>query len=160
MVMPPVPPVDVYERAIQDFARVERMGLIDVGERSRAVALSIEVLRTYLSARVTAAKLALTSEEVASAVRKDERIPESQLSTLLRESDVIKFARPVVSAADALHIHREAQSMVNVIEEAERARLKTLQAEREKALQTETDARKQDEAHARRKSRRPKAGAS
>lgn len=156
----PPAPVNVYERAIQDFARVERMALIDVGERSRAVALSIEVLRTYLAARVSAAKLSLTSEEVTHVVRNDARIPEAQLSALLLESDVMKFARPGVTAVQALHIHREARRVVDVIEEAEQIRVKALQAAQEKAKQQEAETRKRDEERARRKSRRPKAGAS
>lgn len=155
---PPVP-LDVYERAIQDFARVQRMALVDFGECSRAVALSIEVLRSYLAARASVADLSLTSHEVIEAVRTDSRVPVERLSSLLLDSDVIKFGRPSIAATHAVAVHAEARSLVDAIEVAEQARRQAERAARDAARKSEEDAKRREEDHARRKSRRPKAGA-
>jgi hypothetical protein len=44
-----VPPLDVFARALHDFERLDRLGRAHVGERGRADARAVEVLRTYLA---------------------------------------------------------------------------------------------------------------
>src|SRR4051812_41833427 len=41
--------LDPYVRALRDFQRIERLGLVEVGERTRYVALVVDVLREYVS---------------------------------------------------------------------------------------------------------------
>src|SRR4029077_18027233 len=85
-------PVDPYERAEQEFARVEKLGLVEAGERGRYVALMVEVLRDYLAARYPSANLALTSTELVAVLRGERAIPYERVRRLLEEADLVKFA--------------------------------------------------------------------
>src|SRR5688572_33000658 len=60
---PPPAPVDAMQYAEREFTRVERMGLLEAGERGRFVALMVEVLRDYLALRLPGALPSLTSTE-------------------------------------------------------------------------------------------------
>jgi hypothetical protein len=46
------PREDPYGHAVAQFERLDRMGLVEAGERGRHVALAVEVLRDYLAARL------------------------------------------------------------------------------------------------------------
>jgi hypothetical protein len=89
----PVVVIDPYVRAQKEFARLESMGLVDAGERTRYVALAVEVLRDYLVAKFPDASLALTSRELISAMRSRGTVPMEELSRVLHETDLAKFAR-------------------------------------------------------------------
>jgi hypothetical protein len=106
--------VDPYERAEAEFQRIEALGLIDAGERGRYVALMIEVLRDYLSARYTEASLALTSTELERAVGHVGHIPQDRLTRVLTDADLIKFARRPVSGERARELGREARAIVGI----------------------------------------------
>lgn len=154
-----VPPADPYDRAMQDFDRLDRMALADLGECSRAVALSTEVLRTYLSARSSRARLSCTSGELVEALQVDRRVPHARLEALLRDSDVIKFGPFASAAPRARAVQADARALVDAVERAEQA-----QRVAEAKAQAEADARevsvkRADEEAARRRSRRPKVGA-
>ncbi|MCC6242370.1 MAG: hypothetical protein IT353_05990 [Gemmatimonadaceae bacterium] len=153
------PPVDVFVRAMHDFERLHRLALIDVGERGRAVALAVEVLRTYLAARIPSAVLSLTSAELAQAVHDDRRVPHDRLATLLFDADQIKFAHESITTAHAGKLQQDARALVESVEAADQAQR---QAQREAAREAEArraDERRAEEDRARRASRRPKAGA-
>jgi len=118
----PKPPViiDPYARANREFNRIEAMGLVDAGERTRFVALVVEVLRDYLAARHPHATLALTSRELLAVMRKHPTVPIEQLARVLHEADLAKFAgwtfidhqaRDLAKAARAIveHEHRASQ---------------------------------------------------
>jgi hypothetical protein len=155
------PPIvlDVYQRALHDFDRLQRLALADVGERGRAVALALEVVRTYVSVRVPAALLSRTSGELLDAVRDDARVPIDRLSALLAEADGIKFARRAVTVERARALHDESRAVVESVERAEQARRQLVDDERKAHERAERDARAQAEDQARRQSKRPKAGA-
>jgi hypothetical protein len=104
--------VDPYERAIREFDRIDALGLVEVGERGRHVALTVEVLRDYLAARYAQANLALTSTELARSMRELPNVPGERLTRLLTEADLIKFARRPVSGDRAREIGREARAIV------------------------------------------------
>lgn len=104
--------VDPYVRARRDFERIERLGLVEAGERSRYVALVVDVLREYIADRVTGAPLALTSTELLAATQHISTLPHDRLLRVLNEADLIKFARRVVSVDRARDIGREAQALV------------------------------------------------
>lgn len=152
------PPLDVFARAMHDFERLDRLSLTDAGERGRAVALAVEILRFYLLARNRDAALSLTSPELLIVTADDDRVPQDRLLALLGEADAIKFARRVVQGGRARDLTAEARAIVERVEAAERARLAAEQERRERAAREEEDARKRDEDDARRRSRR-KAGA-
>jgi len=106
--------VDPFERAEAEFQRIEALGLIDAGERGRYVALMIEVLRDYLSARYAEASLALTSTELERAVGHVGHIPQDRLTRVLTDADLIKFARRPVSGERARELGREARAIVGI----------------------------------------------
>jgi hypothetical protein len=108
----PVIPVDPYLRAQRELDRIEAMGLVDAGERTRFVALVVEVLRDYLAARYADASLALTSRELVSLVRKYPAIPLERLSRALHEAVLAKFAAWSLSEDRARALSRDARAIV------------------------------------------------
>jgi hypothetical protein len=105
-------PVDPYVRAESEFQRIESLGLLEAGERGRYVALMIEVLRDYLSARYAEAALSLTSTELQRSMRELPHVPHERLIRVLTEADLIKFARRAVSGARARELGAEARAIV------------------------------------------------
>ncbi len=105
--------VDPYTRAQRDFDRIERLKLLEAGERGRYVALVVETLRDYLAARYPSATLALTSSELLRAVRDERHIPRDRLGRLLEEADLVKFARRPLSSDRARELGREARGIVD-----------------------------------------------
>jgi hypothetical protein len=108
----PMEIVDPYLRAQRDFQRIERLGLVEAGERTRYVALVVDVLREYIADRMTNAPLSLTSTELLTATQQARTLPHDRLMRILNEADLVKFARRPVSAERARDIGREAQSLV------------------------------------------------
>ena len=115
-------PLDVYARAMHEFDRLQRLGLADVGERGRAVALAVEIMRTYLSARSPEALLSRTSLELREALGGDPRVPHERLAALLDDADVIKFAHRGVTLERAHELQNDARAIVDSVEKAEQAR--------------------------------------
>jgi hypothetical protein len=105
--------VDPYERAVAEFDRLDKLGLLEAGERGRYVTLTVEILRDYLAARYAAATLSLTSSELGRSVREMPTVPGDRLTRLLTEADLIKFARRPVSGDRAGEIGREARAIVD-----------------------------------------------
>ena len=110
----PPPPVivDPYVRAIRELNRIEAMGLVDAGERTRFAALVVEVLRDYLAARFSEASLALTSREVVAAMRRRPSVALERLSRALHEADLAKFAGWALSEERARALAREARAII------------------------------------------------
>jgi hypothetical protein len=108
---PPVV-IDPYVRAQKEFTRLETMGLLDAGERTRYVALAVEVLRDYLAARFPDATLALTSRELVAAVRRQKTLAPEQLSRVLHEADLAKFAAFSLTEERARNLARDARGLV------------------------------------------------
>jgi hypothetical protein len=104
--------VDPYVRAQREFTRLETMGLVDAGERTRFVALAVEVLRDYLAARHADASLALTSRELVSALRRNPHVSHERLARALHEADLAKFARFGLSESNARALARDAREIV------------------------------------------------
>lgn len=109
----PVIVVDPYARALKELRRVEGMGLVDAGERTRYVALLVEVLRDYLAARYPEGPLALTSRELVGVLRKQKAVPLEQLSRVLHEADLAKFAGWSLSEERARALGREVRAIID-----------------------------------------------
>jgi hypothetical protein len=105
-------PVDPYIRAQREFTRIESMGLIEAAERTRFVALVVEVLRDYLAARYPDASLALTSREVVTLLRRHPAVPVEPLSRVLHEADLAKFAAWTLTEDRARALARDARDIV------------------------------------------------
>ncbi|HEY2162621.1 MAG TPA: BatA domain-containing protein [Gemmatimonadaceae bacterium] len=110
----PISAVDPFKQAEADFERIERLALLEAGERGRYVTLVIEVLRDYLAARHTRATLSLTSTELQRTARELPTVPEGRLTRVLTDADLIKFARRAVSTDRAKDLGREARAIVAV----------------------------------------------
>lgn len=108
-------PLDPYDLAEREFARIEALGLLEAGERGRFVALMVEVMRDYLSSRVETAHPSLTSTELIEVMRATPVVPVDRLTPVLSETDLIKFAKRPVSAERAREIAREARAIVKDI---------------------------------------------
>ena len=104
--------VDPYLRAQRDFKRIDSLGLVEAGERSRHVALVVDVLREYIADRFAHAPLSLTSTELLPATQQVRTLPHDRLMRILDESDLVKFAKRPVSVERARDIGREAQALV------------------------------------------------
>ena len=105
--------VDPYLRALRDFDRIERLGLVDAGERTRYVALVVDVLREYIAERVAGAPLSMTSTELLAVTHRTLTLPHDRLLRILNEADLVKFARRPVGAERARDIGREARAIVD-----------------------------------------------
>lgn len=116
----PRAPAPVVAAAVagRDLDRVDALGLLEAGERGRYVALVTEVLRTYLARRIPAAEIGLTNGELLQALRTDPRVPLEKLAAVLRNSDMVKFARHTVSIDEAASVGEQARRVVTEIETA------------------------------------------
>ncbi len=101
-----------FDRAQREFTRVAALGLVEAGERGRYVALMVEVLRDYLAARFPLASLSLTTEELLAEVREASTVPYERLDRLLRDADLVKFARRTLGAEQAVLLGEEARAVV------------------------------------------------
>jgi hypothetical protein len=110
----PIAVIDPFKQAEADFERIEKLALLEAGERGRYVTLVVEVLRDYLAARHARASLSLTSTELQRAVRELPTVPEARLTRTLTDADLIKFARRAVSTDRARDLGREARAIVAV----------------------------------------------
>jgi hypothetical protein len=111
---------DALAEAEAGFARVERLGLLEAGERGRYVALVVEVLRDYLARRVVGAPVSLTSTELLDALRGSDAVPVARLGPLLAEADLVKFARMPITGERASAIAEAARTVVRETEAAVR----------------------------------------
>jgi hypothetical protein len=131
---PKVLAIDAYARAEQEFAHIEKLGLLDAGERGRYVALYVEVMRDYLAARLPLASRSHTSTELLDALRQERSAPIDRLAALLAEADLIKFARRPVATERAREMAKIARLVVHRVEEVHRAELaREREREKEKA---------------------------
>lgn len=126
----PAVPIDPYVRAQREFNRLETMGLVDAGERTRFVALAVEVLRDYLASRHSEASLALTSRELVNALRRRASIPHEQLLRVLHEADLAKFAAFSLTEDRARSLARDARG---IVEQEHKASLPAEQPEEQAA---------------------------
>lgn len=104
--------VDPYARALKELRRIEAMGLIDAGERTRFIALLVEVLRDYLAARYADASLALTSRELIAKLRGHDAVPREQLARILHEADLAKFAAWSLAEERARGLARDVRGII------------------------------------------------
>lgn len=122
------PVEDPFVEAEAEFERVERLGLVEAGERGRYVALMVEVLRTYLARRIPDAHPSLTTSELLVAVREHPTVPVNRLALVLADADLVKFARRATTAERARELGTEARGIVQAVHDAE---LKAAEAAKE-----------------------------
>jgi hypothetical protein len=104
--------IDPYVRAQRDFHRIDGLGLVEAGERSRYVTLVVDVLREYIADRFSGAPLSLTSTELLSATRDARTLSHDRMMRILNEADLVKFAKRPITADRARDIGQEARLLV------------------------------------------------
>jgi hypothetical protein len=109
---PVVVAIDPYARAVRELNRIEALGLLSAGERTRFAALIVEVLRDYLAARFPDASLALTSRELVALLRKQPTVPLELLSRVLHEADLAKFAAFSLATDRARSLASDARKVI------------------------------------------------
>lgn len=109
-------PLDPYDEAQREFARVEALDLVRIGEGERHATLMADVMREYLARRIPEIDRSHTSSELLSAsVRIHSAAP--GLGELLWRTDLIKFARIGVQAEEAEKLGTSARGVVESVEE-------------------------------------------
>ena len=110
---------DPFIEAKHSFERVEKLRLLDAGEPGRHAALMADVVRQYLSARLTGVSLALTTQELLGALRGAPTISSQRLAALFNAVDPVKFARAPISVEAARSLGEDAKAIV--LEERDRS---------------------------------------
>ena len=109
-------PLDPFNAAEREFARIESMGLVAAGKPELHAALMSDVMREYLSARVPGIERSQTSSELL-ATSGEIRAPAQGLGELLWRADLIKFARHPVPGDEAEKLGASARGIVRAVEE-------------------------------------------
>ena len=104
-------PIDPHDAAMAEFGRIESLGLVARGEPERHLALMVDTMRRYLSARVIEARLSLTTAELRDALA-GSSFADDRLLPLLSEADVVKFARGEATAGRATEAGVAAKAIV------------------------------------------------
>lgn len=152
-------PADVaYRTARAAFDRLDRMQLVESGERGRHVALAVEILRDYLVARLPEAAASQTSTELRAALAAREEIPHARLAPLLDAADLVKFAALPIAADAARTAGAEARGIVDDVERGVREREAREREEAAARQRLERAARERYEEEQRRRTRRERAG--
>jgi hypothetical protein len=112
---------DPLQLAEDAFDGLDRLGLFEAGERGRYVALAAEVVREYLARRIPRASPDLTTTELTTALHDDGRIPMERLRAMLSATDLVKFARAIVSADEAHALAVSARTIVREVDLAAHA---------------------------------------
>ena len=115
------PQADPFAEAEAAFDAVDSLRLLELGERSRHVALMTEVLRDYLAARDPATPGSLTTGELISALRESELVPVDRLEVLLGEADLVKFANLTPGTEHARELGESVRAIVRFVESARAA---------------------------------------
>ena len=109
-------PLDPYEEAQQEFARIEAMRLVDAGKGEQHAVQMSDVMREYLARRVSGIQRSHTSSELVAASGRIHSAA-SGLGELLWRTDLIKFARIGLASEEAASLGATARSIVESVEE-------------------------------------------
>ena len=108
-------PLDPYETAEREFARIEAMALVKAGEPERHSALMSDVMRDYLAARAPGIERSQTSSEMLASADWIHGVAKG-LGELLWRTDLVKFAAVRVDGDEAEKLGQSARSVVKVVE--------------------------------------------
>jgi hypothetical protein len=144
-------PADLaYQDAQAAFARVDALQLVSAGEGGRHLALSADVARDYLVARIPGAERAHTTGELLDRVATSPDVPADAVAALLADADLVKFAAARVSPAAAESGGAAARGLVDAVEASVRARLAREAEESAAAERSAREARRRYEEERRR----------
>lgn len=112
------PVLSPWMLAHKEFDRIEALQLVTAGERGQYVALMADVLRGYLAQMAGAARISLTTTELAQALRAEPGVPALRVTRLLHDVDLVKFAGQTISAERAVELGQESRELVDSVENA------------------------------------------
>jgi hypothetical protein len=107
-----------YDEALEEFARIEALGLVGAGEFGQYASLYADVVRVYLSRVFPQARPSLTTSELLHALRGEDRVSLSRLQRLLHEVDLVKFAAQLIPASRARELGTESRALVDAVQES------------------------------------------
>ena len=107
-------PVDPYERAKAEFARVEREHPAERNPDQHLTQM-VDVMRDYLAARVVGVRRSYTTRELIPHLASDSDA-QRRLPALLESADAVKFARGSAAPAEAAAGGQTARTVVDEIE--------------------------------------------
>jgi len=109
-------PPDPYSAAMREFDRITAMRLVETGEPEKHLALTTDVMREYLAARVPEIERSQTSSELLLAVAPiHEAVRE--LGEILWRADLVKFAGASVVGEEASRLGAAARATVDSVED-------------------------------------------
>jgi uncharacterized membrane protein YccC len=111
----PKPPVDPYERAQQEFARIAQRRLLEDGRYDEYFAAMVDVTREYLAARVPGVRRSDTSSELLRTMQPRDGV-EGELPRLLDRGDLVKFARAKASLDESREAGLALRAIVDHVE--------------------------------------------
>lgn len=98
--------------AEREFTRIESERLVEAGQPERYAVEMVEVVRVYLARVLPSAARSTTTYEIAAALTRTTVVPVAALLSILRVTDLVKFARERITAQTALGIGAEARRIV------------------------------------------------
>ncbi|MEO7369078.1 MAG: hypothetical protein ABIZ36_14065 [Gemmatimonadaceae bacterium] len=108
-------PLDPFDAAEREFARVEAMDLVAAGEPERHAALMSDVMRDYLAARAPGVERSQTSSELLASAGWIHSVAKG-LGELLWRTDLVKFAAVRVDGEEGEKLGQSARSVVKAVE--------------------------------------------
>lgn len=108
-------PLDPFDAAEREFARIEAMGLVAAGEPERHAALMSDVMRDYLAARAPGVERSQTSSELLASADWIHGVA-NELDELLWRTDLVKFAAVHLDRDEGEKLGQSARSVVKAVE--------------------------------------------
>ena len=111
----PAPPLPPHEIALRDLKRLHSERLWQEGKHKLYYSTLTDILRAYLAGQFGVGALEMTSDEIIEAVRGVE-LPQKQamdLTELLRDADLVKFAKAMPEAEENERAYSKALEFVN-----------------------------------------------
>ena len=112
---------DPFADAEREFERLDSLGLVAAGEPGQHVSLCADVLRTYLSLVLPAARVSLTTSELALVLRPEAAGQSSRVARALHDIDLVKFARLRIADTRAGELAAECRAIVRAVHEGQQA---------------------------------------
>lgn len=109
-------PLDPFEEAQRQFARIDQLRLVEAGEGEQHATLMSDVMREYLARRIPEIERSHTSSEIVAASGRIHAAAPG-LGELLWRTDLIKFARSGLAPGEPESLGATARSIVQKVED-------------------------------------------
>ncbi|HVT38918.1 MAG TPA: hypothetical protein VHE78_07730 [Gemmatimonadaceae bacterium] len=121
------PDPEAFDSANAAFDALDELGLVEAGEPGRHVIAHVDVMRAYVARRFPVARESLTGNELVAALEtSDLPMPPARVGALLKLDSGVRYAHAPIAPTEAVALAREARTIVNDVQRAYEARLRTL----------------------------------